>query len=39
MANGRFIAYYRVSTQKQGQSGLGLYAQQTAVMSYLNGVH
>jgi DNA invertase Pin-like site-specific DNA recombinase len=37
MANGKFIAYYRVSTQKQGQSGLGLEAQQTAVMSYLNG--
>jgi len=37
MANGKFIAYYRVSTQKQGQSGLGLEAQQQAVMSYLNG--
>jgi DNA invertase Pin-like site-specific DNA recombinase len=37
MANGRFIAYYRVSTQKQGQSGLGLEAQQAAVMAYLNG--
>jgi len=28
------IAYYRVSTQKQGKSGLGLEAQQTAVTSY-----
>jgi len=37
MANGKFIAYYRVSTQKQGQSGLGLEAQQQAVMNYLNG--
>lgn len=37
MANGKFIAYYRVSTQKQGQSGLGLEAQQSAVMTYLNG--
>jgi DNA invertase Pin-like site-specific DNA recombinase len=35
--NGRFVAYYRVSTAKQGQSGLGLEAQKTAVESYLNG--
>lgn len=39
MATGKFIAYYRVSTQKQGQSGLGLEAQQQAVMAYLNGGH
>ena len=37
MAQGKFIAYYRVSTDKQGKSGLGLEAQQEAVRSYLNG--
>jgi DNA invertase Pin-like site-specific DNA recombinase len=37
MANGKFISYYRVSTQKQGQSGLGLEAQQATVRAYLNG--
>jgi DNA invertase Pin-like site-specific DNA recombinase len=34
---GRFIAYYRVSTDKQGRSGLGLEAQQAAVQARLNG--
>jgi DNA invertase Pin-like site-specific DNA recombinase len=33
----RFVAYYRVSTDRQGKSGLGLEAQQRAVMDYLNG--
>lgn len=32
----RFVAYYRVSTTKQGESGLGLEAQQTAVRRYLS---
>lgn len=37
MADGKFIAYYRVSTDRQGRSGLGLEAQQEAVTTYLNG--
>ncbi|WP_271596287.1 recombinase family protein [Bradyrhizobium sp. CCBAU 25360] len=31
----RFVAYYRVSTAKQGASGLGLAAQRSAVEAYL----
>jgi len=37
MAEGRFISYLRVSTAKQGASGLGLEAQRKAVADYLNG--
>lgn len=36
---GRFVSYVRVSTAKQGASGLGLEAQQEAVTRYLNGGH
>lgn len=31
----RYVAYYRVSTVKQGRSGLGLEAQEEAVMHYI----
>ena len=37
MAYGRFISYYRVSTDRQGASGLGLEAQERAVLDFLNG--
>jgi DNA invertase Pin-like site-specific DNA recombinase len=33
----RYVVYYRVSTKKQGRSGLGLEAQQAAVSAFLAG--
>src|SRR5712675_430248 len=33
----KFVAYLRVSTDKQGHSGLGIEAQRRAVNDYLNG--
>jgi len=34
---GKYVAYYRVSTDRQKRSGLGLGAQEEVVRNYLNG--
>lgn len=35
MAEGKFVSYLRVSTDKQGRSGLGIEAQRGAVERYV----
>ena len=37
MAQGKFVTYFRCSTRRQHESGLGLEAQKAAVEAYLNG--
>lgn len=39
MGHNRFVSYLRVSTVRQGQSGLGLEAQRSSVSGYLHGIN
>ena len=35
--HGRYVAYYRVSTDRQGRTALGIDDQKKKVLDYLNG--
>ena len=37
MKNGRYVSYLRVSSKKQGDSGLGIESQRQSVENYLDG--